>query len=53
MSTDTSEKGLELLIVRALTGLTGDEILKPAPPGVREALGAYKGTLSAWQHAGL
>ena len=29
MTTDTSEKGLELLILRALTGMTDGQILKP------------------------
>src|SRR5579871_5757862 len=36
MSTDTSEKGLELLIVRALTGLSDEQILRKAP-GIAES----------------
>ncbi len=43
MSTDTSEKGLELLIVRFLTGLTDEQILKSPLPGVAEAPTGYGG----------
>lgn len=43
MSTDTSEKGLELLIVRHLTGLTNEQILKPSSPGVAENPTGYMG----------
>lgn len=43
MATDTSEKGLELLIVRSLTGLTNEQILKPAAPGTHESVKGYGG----------
>ncbi|MBN8691238.1 MAG: type I restriction endonuclease subunit R [Armatimonadetes bacterium] len=43
MSTDASEKGLELLIVRHLTGLTNEQILKPSSPGVAENPTGYMG----------
>lgn len=43
MSTDTSEKGLELLIVRFLTGLTDEQILKTPLPGVAESPTGYAG----------
>jgi len=43
MSTDTSEKGLELLIVRALTGLTDAQILSAPGGGVAEAPVGYGG----------
>lgn len=43
MSTDTSEKGLELLIVRALTGLGDEQILAKRAPGVAEAPSGYGG----------
>jgi type I restriction enzyme, R subunit len=43
MSTDTSEKGLELLIVRHLTGLTTEQILKPSSIGVAENPPGYNG----------
>jgi len=43
MSTDTSEKGLELLIARALTGLTDAQILSAPVGGVAEAPVGYGG----------
>jgi type I restriction enzyme R subunit len=43
LSTDTSEKGLELLIVQFLTGLTNEQILKTPLPGVAEAPTGYAG----------
>ncbi len=43
MSTDTSEKGLELLIIRSLTGLTNEQILKPVAPGIAENPTGYGG----------
>ena len=44
MSTDTSEKGLELLIVRSLTGLTDEQILnKPGTVLTAEGGGGYGG----------
>ncbi len=43
MSTDTSEKGLELLIVRHLTGLTSEQILKPSSSGIAENPSGYLG----------
>lgn len=43
MSTDTSEKGLELLIVGALTGLTKDQILKRPIDGASEPMTGYGG----------
>jgi type I restriction enzyme R subunit len=43
MTTDTSEKGLELLIVRSLTGLTDEEILKPPIRGLAETPQGYAG----------
>lgn len=44
MSTDTSEKGLELLIVGALTGLSKDQILKKPLDGASEPMTAYGGS---------
>ena len=41
--TDTSEKGLELLIVRSLTGLTNEQILKSPGPGISEVASGYGG----------
>ncbi len=43
MSTDTSEKGLELLIMRSLTGLTDEQILKKPGARVAEAPVGYGG----------
>jgi hypothetical protein len=44
MSTDTSEKGLELLIVRSLTGLTDTQILQKPVSGIAvEAASGYSG----------
>jgi type I restriction enzyme R subunit len=43
MTTDTSEKGLELLIVRSLTGFSDEQILKKPVAGVAEAPAAYGG----------
>lgn len=43
MSTDTSEKGLELSIVRDLTGLTDEQILKAPHAGVAEVPSGYAG----------
>lgn len=43
MSTDTSEKGLELLIIRSLTGLTDEQILKRSQGGVAESPTGYSG----------
>jgi type I restriction enzyme R subunit len=43
VSTDTSEKGLELLIVRHLTGLTSEQILKPSSSGIAENPSGYLG----------
>ena len=45
MSTDTSEKGLELLILRALTGLTDEQILaKAGDRAGAKGPGGYGGT---------
>lgn len=44
MTTDTSEKGLELLIVRSLTGLSDEQILKKPLPGVAESPVGYGGS---------
>ena len=43
MSTDTSEKGLELLIVRSLTGLTNEQVLTTLPPSVASGPAGYAG----------
>lgn len=43
VATDTSEKGLELLIVRHLTGLTTEQIHKSAAPGAAENPSGYSG----------
>ncbi len=43
MSTDTSEKGLELLILRSLTGLTDEQILQKPALGVAESPVGYAG----------
>jgi len=43
MSTDTSEKGLELLILRALTGLSDEQILQKPALGVAESPTGYAG----------
>ncbi len=43
MSTDTSEKGLELLILRSLTGLTDEQILTKRSTGVAESPVGYAG----------
>lgn len=43
MATDTSEKGLELLLVRSLTGLSSEQILKSATPGIHEIPKGYGG----------
>jgi len=43
MSTDTSEKGLELLIVRTLTGLTDEQILTLQLAGIAEIPAGYIG----------
>ena len=43
MSTDTSEKGLELLIVGHLTGLSKEQILKPPAEGTAESVKGYGG----------
>ena len=44
MTTDTSEKGLELLIVRSLTGLTNEQIQQTTLPSVSEVTGGYGGS---------
>jgi len=44
MTTDTSEKGLELLILRSLIGLTDEQILKKPMSGVAESPVGYGGT---------
>ncbi|MDR3688041.1 MAG: type I restriction endonuclease subunit R [Fimbriimonas sp.] len=43
MSTDTSEKGLELLIVGHLTGLSNEQILKLPVEGTAESIKGYGG----------
>jgi type I restriction enzyme R subunit len=43
MITDTSEKGMELLIVRSLTGLTSEQILKSPVPIVSDGTEGYGG----------
>lgn len=43
MNTDTSEKGLELLIVRFCTGLTNEQILKSPAPAVGTPPSGYEG----------
>jgi len=43
MSTDTSEKGLELLILRSLTGLTDEQILQKHALGAAESPVGYAG----------
>ena len=42
-TTDTSEKGLELIIVKALTGLTDEQILRAPTQGVRESASGFGG----------
>ncbi len=42
-TTDTSEKGLELIIVKALTGLSDEQILHVPMAGVREATVGFGG----------
>jgi len=44
MMTDTSEKGLELLIVRSLTGLTSEQIQQKSLLSVSEVAGSYGGS---------
>ncbi len=51
MTTDTSEKGLELLIVRSLTGLTDEQILKKTVSGAAEARVRYDGSGYILGHA--
>jgi len=41
LPTDTSEKGLEVLILRHMTGLTSEQILTPSQPGIAEVRSAY------------
>ncbi|HLG74429.1 MAG TPA: type I restriction endonuclease subunit R, partial [Chloroflexota bacterium] len=43
MITDTSEKGLELLILRSLTGLSDEQILRKPSPGAAEDRPGYGG----------
>jgi len=43
MSTDTSEKGLELLILRSLTGMNDEQILQKPALGVAESRVGYAG----------
>ena len=42
-TSDTSEKGLELILVRALTGLSPDQVLAPNAAAVAESPAPYGG----------
>ena len=43
LPTDTSEKGLELLILHSLTGLTDEQILQNPAAGIAELPTGYAG----------